>query len=224
MRLSRLVAVVVFAVVSISATTQANALPILTFGFDCITNNNATSAAIGEAQFFLDVVSIDTTHVGFVLRNTGPQAGTIANVYFDSEPLKAITSIVDPCGVHFDIGGSPSHLPGGNTLADPFVTTSGLLARAKNPAPKWGVNGNEQVELICSLKAGESWTSVIDDMESGDLRVGIHAISISTGRCGSTSESFVNANTPNPPSVPEPATLALVAGGILGARRIHRKK
>jgi hypothetical protein len=190
---------------------------LVTFGFECITNNNVLGAAIGESQFFVDVVSGDPCHVSFVFRNTGPEASTMSELYFESGPVSGISDIVNMTGVEFSVGGTPHNLPGGNTLADPFAAA--FVASADNPAPKLGVNPYEQVEVIFALNDGMTYEGLLSDIFTGDMRIGIHALSM--GNTGS-SESFVNKTDPNPPSVPEPATLAVLAAGFFGIRRSRR--
>jgi hypothetical protein len=213
-----ILALVAMAVVALAP--QANAMPIFTFGFDCITNNNATSAAIGQAQFFVDVTGVDATHVSFTFRNTGPQVSSISEIYFDSGPLVSIASILNTTGVNFSLGANPANLPGGNNLADPFVATSGLMLSAANPAPKQGVNPGEQIGVVCSIVSGKTLADIITDIGTGNLRMGVHAVSIGTN---ANSEAFVNE--PNPPTIPEPATLAIMGLGLVTViRRTSRSR
>ncbi|MCS6951482.1 MAG: hypothetical protein RMK57_09815 [Bryobacterales bacterium] len=87
---------------------------VLTFGFRCITNNNATQCLIGQNQLFVDVVGfgsstmIGTTtvtpaanEVVFRFYNTGPVPSSITDVYFDDGALLALASIFNMTGVNF---------------------------------------------------------------------------------------------------------------------------
>jgi hypothetical protein len=229
-------------------------------GFYCITNNSPVNAAIGEAQFFADLTKVGN-EVEFRFENTGPEKCTIGQVYFDGSVLHGITSIINPAGVDFEKGANPGDLPGGNSITPKFETTPGLLAGADNPAPQNGVNAGEHVGLVFSLSAGCDFQDVVDAIQSGELRIGIHAISFAPeadkdvlgstcggwhltpgrhapngcghhywgwGDCGNQSscdsgdggsESFINKPCPTP----EPATLSILAMGLLFFRPRSRK-
>jgi len=53
------------------------------FGFDCITNNNATDCTAVEAQLSMTVTEVDSNTVSFVFTNSGSLASSITDIYFD---------------------------------------------------------------------------------------------------------------------------------------------
>jgi hypothetical protein len=73
-----------------------------------------------------------------------------------------------------------------------------------------GVGPGESVTITFDLMAGGTYQDVIDELNDGTLRIGIHVVGFESGG----SESFVH--------VPEPATaslLGMAATGLLLRRR-----
>lgn len=194
---------------------------VLTFGFQCITNNVSSQCLIGQNQLFVDVVDDSQSssfggvtvtpssgQVGFLFYNTGPSPSVITLVLFDDGVLSLPLTLVQVSGVSFSqVSGSPT-LPGGGSLSTPFATTSGFGADANPPPPANGVGPGEALGIIFSLASGSTWSDVINAMGTGSLRIGLHVQSIGTT---GGSEGFIN--TPHP--IPEPATLGLVGAGLL---------
>jgi hypothetical protein len=177
-----------------------------TFGFYNITHNNLADAAIGEAQLLVDVSEELADQVLFTFRNTGPEACAISEVYFDDGMLLGIADIIDsPPDVVFVQGASPPELPGANSIDPSFETTLDFLAESVPPPPQKGVNPGEQLGIIFDLQPGQTYQHVINELNGGGLRIGLHAIGFDSGG----SESFV--------SVPEPATIALLGLGALAS-------
>lgn len=190
--------------------TLAAATPVIeTFGFYNITNNDPGDAAIGEAQLFVDVSDEFADQVLFTFRNTGPEACAISEVYFDDGTLLGIADIIDnPPDVVFVQGASPPELPGANSIDPPFEATLGFLAESVPPPSHKGVNPGEQVGILFDLQPAKTYQNVINELNDGGLRIGIHVIGFDSGG----SESFVN--------VPEPATIAVLGlGGLLCLRK-----
>jgi len=185
------------------ATSSASAE---TFSFYSITNNDPVSSAIGEAQLSGTVVDVGGNAV-FTFSNSGPEASSIAQIYFDngspSLTLASISGITNGPGVNFVEGASPGNLPGANNITPGFNTSFSLLASATAPASVNGVNPGEWVSILFNYVSGSTFADVVGDLNSGALRVGMHVIGFDNGR----SEAFV---TP----IPEPETYALMLAGL----------
>ena len=187
------------------------------FGFDNITNNNATNATTGEAQLFADVTATgNASQALFTFSNTGPLASSITDVYFDDQSpliLLSIASITGGSGVAFSQGASPGDLPGGNSASPDFHTTLGFSADSNPPVQPNGVNPGETLGILFNLQAGGIFQNVLDELQSGTLRVGIHVQGFANGG----SESFVNTpgNGGGVNPVPEPSTMLLLGSGLV---------
>lgn len=206
----------------------------VSFGFDCITNNNAGDCTIGEAQLGVDVTSYGlgtgsggTDQVLFTFTNTGADQSTISEVYFDDGSLLGLAGLIDmddgvggDPNVDFTQGANPPDLPGGNNIDPAFQVTAGFLADADNPAPTWGVSPGESLGIIFDLQAGKAFADTIAALGDGSLRIGLHVINFASGG----SESFVNNPTETIPPVPVPAAAWLFGSGLLGLVGIARRK
>ena len=196
---------------------SAYAIP---YGFYNITNNSGIASTIA-GQFIVDVIS-DPFGAKFTFSNVGPTASFIAQIYFDDGPPQSLLQLVNvvngPGGVSFAQGGTPANLPSQNTATPAFVTTPGFLATANNPAPQKGVNVGEFVSIIFSLN-GKTFSDVINDMNTGNLRAGIHVQGIGTS---DASDSFVSQG-PSQVPVPESGMLILLGAGLLGLMAVRKR-
>ncbi|MBN2211939.1 MAG: PEP-CTERM sorting domain-containing protein [Sedimentisphaerales bacterium] len=209
-----------FGVIILIALSTGTRVEAISVGFQNITNNNAVDAAIGESQLFVDINPfVDNNDlILFQFGNTGPNASSITDIYFDdNDLLLSIVDILDDDpGVAFSENAAPPDLPGGNSITPKFIVTAGLSADSDPPAQPNGVNPGESLGLLFDFKPNKNFSNLIADLTSGDLRIGIHVQGFATGG----SESFINT----PPGggggggpVPEPATMlgAFMAFGAL---------
>ena len=203
---------VVLLVGALFLCAPAMAIPL---GLQNITNNNPVDAAIGESQLSVEVTpyASSTNQVLFYFSNVGPSASSITDVYFYNGDLFTFGLILNSTGVSFSPGAAPRNLPGGNTIH--FVANRALSVDSNSPTQPNGVNPGEDLGIVLVLLAGNDFQNVLDELASGDLRVGIHVQGFASGG----SESFVN----NPNPVPEPATMLLLGSGLVGIAGFRRK-
>lgn len=153
------------------------------------TNNDGGNVATGAAQLFVKVSDgPGANQVTFHFINTGPNASSIADVYFDDGTLLGIANIIEGPGVAFSQGASPGNLPGGNNCQPAFETTAGFSADSDAPVQPNGVNPTEWLDIVFDLQSGQTFDDVVAQLNSGALRIGIHVQGFANGG----SEGFVN--------------------------------
>jgi hypothetical protein len=218
MRIQKLLAGV-FALLLLASGAQA-----VSYGFECITNNSMTDAAIGEAQLSVDVTfSADNTSAFFKFTNSGPAACSIAEIYFYDGTLFALNSgaiTASEGNVAYSLTNvNPANLPGVSAVASSaYVIES---ADAGNRAPTKGVNPGESVTISLAMLAGVTAADVLAALDANDrdtFFIGLHVIAFADGR----SDAFVSPRHP----VPEPCMFALMGLSLigLGGLKLRRKQ
>lgn len=196
----------VFKLTLAAVLATAGSVHAATYSFEAITNNNAVDVAIGEAQLSVDVTDpLGANNVLFTFKNTGPFASSITDIYFDDGTLLALSTITNGPGVDFSVGAAPGNLPGGNALSPAFNNTAGFASDSNPPTQPNGVNPGEWVSILFTLQSGQEFNTVLDDLQSGALRIGIHVQGFATGG----SESFVHTSP-----IPEPEIYAMLGLGL----------
>ena len=203
---------------SVAAGSATASAATMTLGFDNISGNSATNAAIGESQFKVTISQMGA-QVNFRFFHDGSAASSIAQIYFDDRTprLGAATLAGSGSGVVFAPNGSPPVLPAANNASPAFAVTKRFSAN--NPAPSKGINPGEFLDIKFSLLSGD-FDSVLSDIGSGKLRMGMHVISFANGG----SESFVNGDPPIDPVVPLPTPVTLAGAGLMCLAAIRRRR
>lgn len=212
---------VAFAVAALLASASS-AEAAVSYSFTGVSNNNATNTSIGEANLSMLVSDNGGGFVRFDFFNSGPEASSITDVYFDDavDPSLFVTpihEIINSSGVSFSEGASPRDLPSGGD----FDATRGLTADSDTPMlTANGVNPGETLGVVLQLDNGHSYGDVLTALSDESLRVGLHVQAFANGG----SESFINTPGGSPPAVPEPSTLAIFGlGALFAGRRMRRR-
>lgn len=215
-RVNRMVGIAVAAAV-LSTAVVANVRADMTYGFGAITSNGNIGPEIGEAQMFVTISEFAPNQVLFYFVNAGPQESSITDVYFDDGTLLGIALLIDADegkggdpNVDFSQGASPPGLPGGNNVDPPFEVTAGFLADSDAPTQSNGVNPGEFLGIVFDLLKGGTIKNVFEELDNGELRIGIHVQGFADG----SSESFINNSVPVP--VPGAVFLGALGLGMVG--------
>ena len=183
-----------------------------TYGFEGLTVNDVTNTAVAEAQLFVEVTDIGGGKVLFRFYNVGPTTSALTDVYFDDGTLLGIAYLIDAddnggmAGVDFSQLASPRNLPAGQEADPDFQATTGFVADSDPPVQHNGVNPREEFGIVFDLQTGRGFNDVLHDLQTGELRIGIHVQGFPRGG----SESLLN----RPVAIPEPATLVLTGIGF----------
>ncbi|MEC4803552.1 MAG: PEP-CTERM sorting domain-containing protein [Jaaginema sp. PMC 1079.18] len=202
-------------VAGVAIATDTHAAQAVTFTFDNINTNNTNGDAIVN-QFSFDVTETNDSKVLFKFSNTGNVESFIRQIYFDDrntvlDDLRFKNFPDTSSGVTFkNIGENQLNFAQGNNVN--FNSSFGIEA----DKPGSGKDGIDANEFLTVTFAG-NYESVLADLSSGDLRVGIHVQGIATANFNS--DSFISSmefEKPEPVErVPEPGvTLALGSLGI----------
>ncbi len=176
------------------------------YKFNLFTNN---TAYCNDLNINMEVSDAGLNNVDFTFHNISQIESSIANIYFEDGSLLSIAEILEGPGTKFGDNPKPSNLPSAQNLIAPFKSVTEFSIGAISPKSKNGINPSERLTIRFDLKTGSSYQSIISELSSCDLRVGLHIIGLPEG-----SESAVN--DPRPIEIPEPAAMGILAiGGLM---------
>jgi hypothetical protein len=204
---------VAVAAVAVGVFTGQSDGAFISYDFTSITNNSVTSSTVGHMQLFMVVSPALSGQVSFTFTNAGPAASSITGIYMDDGPLLGLAQIINGPGVNFIPGATPHNLPGANQITPMFDATKTLSVEASSPTQPNGVGPGETLQLIYTLKPGETVDDVNTDLQNSSLRVGLHV----QGFTGGFSEAFVN--DPRPTPTPGAAVILGMGGLVIAMRR-----
>ncbi len=148
----------------------------------------------------------------FKFFNNSTINSSITNIYFDDGSLLGIDSVINSAGVLFAKDG-PTNIPGASNLFPAFEADREFNIAADPPPYHNGVNNpppEEWVQVTFNLLGGGTIDDVLDELSTGELRVGIHIQGFDDG----SSESAI--------AVPEPASIFILSLGALALARKRR--
>ncbi len=135
--------------------------------------------------------------VDFTFYNESLVDSSIARIYFDDDG-GSLSGLAGIDGL-FSQSASPGNLPGARSLDLPFEATDEFSIGADAPPPKNGINPGQWAKITFDMTGGATLYDVIDALEAGTLRAGVHVIALPDGSSGSAVTV----------AAPEPATLLL---------------
>ena len=200
-------------ILAISSNSSA-----MTYGFDCVTNNDAANCSGTDSVFSLSVTQ-DDDHLDQVIftifhANIVGDTGEITEVYFDGSVANLGSYISSNPSWNQVV--APANLPGQNDATPAFVTDFSLDSDFTGQSPDFPILPGGALGIVFALLNMTDFDDVIEAIESGSLRLGLHVRSINLDRIDS-SESFVS-------TVPVPAAVWLMGTGLIGLIGFGRKR
>ena len=219
------ICLVVVTLVLVVFTMPAVAGP--TYSFYSISEDaDPLNEAIGENQFFVDVMDAGSGYVIFKFRNTGPEPSFIRGIYFYDGLLLSIANVANSSsGVSFTENASelvsPDHLPGDTNFKLVYSVKIRDLTDADSPGTLAdGIDPGEWLEVLFELTS-TSYTSddVITGLNNQEIVLGIQGQGFPYGGDNDSAQFINNGIIPAPGAV----ILGSIGVGLVGWLRRRRK-
>lgn len=207
-----------------AGTLIASQASAITVGFTNISNNSGLAAALAP-QFSLEITDAGSGVVSFLFTNEIGIQSSICDIYLDNgsastSTLTSISDLIESDGVSFSPGASPGNLPGGNAPAVGFSTTQGLSADSDSPVSMNGIDSAlESLDMRLTLRAGRTFADLLGDLQTGELRIGLHVQAIGDN---GESDGFVSG-PPGGPIIPLPSAAGMGGVALLGLAARRRR-
>ena len=181
------------------------------YTFEIFTTNGSYSDDPGVSLWM--EVSNGAGVAEFTFYNNSTVDSSIARIYFDDGTLLGITNLTYSSGVQInEVYPGPGNLPSGGMLDPPFVADREFSIGGEAAPSQNGIdNIGEWVKITFDLVNGGTLDDVIGELNSGELRVGVHLMAFPDG----SSESAIGV-------IPEPASVLLLGLGALVLLRRRR--
>jgi hypothetical protein len=205
-----------FSLVAVLMVAGSGSAATITYEFSKLTNNNLENIGT-QLSVAVSDDGLLPGQVSFTFWNDVGIPASITEIYFADGTLLGIASITQSSGVTFSQSSrlTPPNLPGGDTLAVPFVATQAFSLDMGQVTAN-GVNtGLEWVTITFDLLDGQTYWDTIAALGDGSLRIGVHARAI--GEAGGSDAYLV----PDGGTTLTLLGVALVGLGVL-RRRLAR--
>ncbi len=184
-----------------------------TFGFTNVSASTPADAAIGQAQFFMDLLDESARQVRFDFRNTGPAASSITEIFFEDRggELEPVFASVTPVtvagsGVAFAQATTPPALVF-SELLEPFAVTPELTLAATAPVVTNGIGPGESLSVVGNLTDDVVTSQLMSRLENGTVRVALRAQGFPDGGTATFLNNTSPVVTPTPTPTPTPGVI-----------------
>ena len=162
-----------------------------------------------DLDLYVEVVDSES-RVDFIFHNESIIDSSIARICFEGGSFLSFAEMIEGPGTSFNPSATPAKLPGANLLEPSLLTTYEFSFDSDPAVPHNGINHGEWLMTTFDLINSSTFQSVVDELNTGALWIGIHVIALPDG----SSESAI--------AVPEPAALFLLGFGALALLRKPR--
>ncbi len=195
-----------------------------TLSFFQIPSTNGNVNIASQLSVDVDPVAGMMDKVDFTFKNNVGVSSSISEVYFDAgstmDTIFDTGAIENQMGTSFSYGSAaPPVLPGGASISPVFETTMGFLADAQGN-PSVGVStATDFLTIRIMLKAGSTFSDVLDGLNDGSIRLGMHIRSI-----GANGGSDAYVSQPPTTMIPLPSAAGLGLAGLAGMGMSRRRR